>query len=48
MLALLTGMRKGELAGLKWANVDLERGRLQVVNTLQRQRPGTGTWCTQD
>ena len=29
-------MRKGELAGLKWANVDLEKGRLQVVNTLQR------------
>ena len=35
-LAVLTGMRKSELAGLKWENVDLTRGNLSVVTTLQR------------
>ena len=32
----MTGMRRGELAGLKWANVNLSNHQLQVVNTLQR------------
>ena len=35
-LALLTGMRRSELTGLQWANVDLVNGRLSVVKTLQR------------
>jgi len=35
-LALVTGMRRGELAGLKWENVDLVVGRLSVVSTRQR------------
>ena len=35
-LAVLTGMRRGELVGLKWESVDLENGQLNVVNTLQR------------
>ena len=35
-LGLMTGMRRGELAGLKWANVNLSNHQLQVVNTLQR------------
>jgi integrase len=34
-LALLTGMRRSELCGLKWDYVDLVVGRLSVVNTLQ-------------
>lgn len=29
-LSILTGMRRGELAGLKWSCVDLERGVLKV------------------
>ena len=29
-------MRRGELAGLKWANINLANKQLQVVNTLQR------------
>lgn len=33
-LALMTGMRRGELAGLKWEDVDLERARLTVKNNL--------------
>ena len=35
-LALVTGMRRSELAGLRWENVDLVTGRLSVVSTRQR------------
>lgn len=38
VLALTTGMRQGELLGLRWDAIDLEGGRLQVRQTLQRQR----------
>jgi integrase len=38
VLALTTGMRQGELLGLKWADVDLGAGVLAVRRTLQRQR----------
>lgn len=38
MLALTTGMRQGELLGLKWADVDLGAGTLAVRRSLQRQR----------
>ncbi|MCS5695622.1 tyrosine-type recombinase/integrase [Desulfofundulus thermocisternus] len=34
VLALSTGMRLGELLGLKWEDVDLEAGFLQVKRTL--------------
>ena len=33
-LVLLTGMRRSELCGLKWENVELVAGRLSVVRTL--------------
>ena len=39
-LALSTGMRRGELLGLKWRDVDLERATLRVVGTLQRSPTG--------
>jgi integrase len=35
-LAVLTGMRRSELCGLKWENVDLLTSRASVVQTLQR------------
>ena len=35
-IAVLTGLRRSEICGLKWENVDLMRGNLGVVNTLQR------------
>lgn len=35
VLALHTGMRRGELLALKWANVDLDNATLQVQATLQ-------------
>jgi integrase len=34
--ALTTGMREGELLALRWRDVDLEAGHLQVHNTLQK------------
>lgn len=33
-LALMSGMQRGELAGLKWEDVDLKRARLTVRNNL--------------
>lgn len=35
-LALSTGMRKGEVLGLRWSDVDLDNGTLHVTKTLQR------------
>ena len=34
MLAIPTGMRRGELLGLKWDDVDLKRGVLQIKRSL--------------
>ena len=34
MLAALTGMRRGELCALRWTDVDLERGELEVSRSL--------------
>lgn len=36
MLAVYLGLRRGELLGLRWTNVDLEQEFLQVAHTLQR------------
>jgi integrase len=35
--ALLTGLRQGELQGLRWADVDLDAGQVSVSPALQRQ-----------
>jgi len=40
-LALLTGMRRGELLGLMWDDLDLDRGALAVRRTLSRGKGGT-------
>lgn len=36
-VALWTGLRQGELLGLRWSDIDLDRGRLTVAVTLQRR-----------
>jgi integrase len=38
VLAVTTGMRQGELLGLRWRDVDLERGRLQLVRRLKTRQ----------
>ena len=34
MFAALTGMRRGELCGLRWSDVDLEQGRIEVARSV--------------
>ncbi|MGE5391113.1 MAG: tyrosine-type recombinase/integrase [Deltaproteobacteria bacterium] len=36
-LAIMTGMRQGEICGLRWQNVVLESGMLNITHSLQRQ-----------
>lgn len=45
VLALHTGMRRGELLGLKWGDIDVERGTLAVRRTLVKG-PGGLTFGT--
>jgi integrase len=37
-LTITTGMRQGELLGLRWQDADLDAGRLAVRQAFQRQR----------
>jgi integrase len=36
-LAVLTGARRGELLGLQWPDIDLDRGFISIQRTLSRQ-----------
>jgi integrase len=40
IVAVTTGLRRGELQGLKWEDVDLEAGTLQVRRTLSEPKGG--------
>jgi integrase len=40
VLAVHTGLRQGELLGLKWEDVDLEARKLQVRRTLTTTKDG--------
>ncbi len=41
--ALMCGLRRGELLGLRWQDVDLDGGRLQVRHALHRVRVDGGS-----
>jgi integrase len=40
VVALGTGMRRGELCGLQWQDVDLDGGKLEVRQSLEQTRKG--------
>jgi integrase len=40
LLALTTGMRRGEIFALRWKNVELDRGTLRVMESLEQTRAG--------
>jgi integrase len=42
ILALTTGMRRGELLGLKWQDIDFAKSLLQVRRALTRMPTGLG------
>jgi integrase len=40
VLALATGMRRGELLGLRYRDIDLEAGKIRIERTLEQTRTG--------
>jgi integrase len=40
LLSATTGARRGEVLGLRWRCVDLDRGRIRIVEAMQRQPDG--------
>ncbi len=42
VVAVTAGLRRGEVLGLKWTDVDLESAKLRVARQLQRMRDGSG------
>ncbi len=44
LLCLYSGVRIGELLGLTWNDVDLERGVLKITKTVYREMNANGEW----
>ena len=40
LIVLSTGMRRGEVFALRWKNVDLERGSLRIMESLEQTKAG--------
>lgn len=44
LLCLYTGLRIGELLGLTWDDVDLDRGVIKITKTVYREKNESGEW----
>ena len=44
LLCLYTGLRIGELLGLTWDDVDLNRGVIKITKTVYREKNESGAW----
>ena len=44
ILCLYTGLRIGELLGLEWEDIDLERGIVKIEKTIYRDKNQNGIW----
>ena len=44
LLCLYTGLRIGELLGLNWNDVDLDRGVIKITKTVYREKDESGIW----
>ena len=44
LLCLYTGLRIGELLGLTWNDVDLDRGVIKITKTVYREKGENGEW----
>jgi integrase len=40
LIALATGARRGEVLAIRWQNVDLERGTIRIVESLEQTKTG--------
>jgi integrase len=40
LIALATGMRRGEILAIRWRNVDLDKGNVRVVESLEQTKTG--------
>jgi integrase len=40
LIALATGMRRGEILALRWRNIDLDNGMVRVVESLEQTKAG--------
>jgi len=47
VLALSCGIRRGELVGLKWADINLQARTIRINRQLQRMRDGGGLYFSQ-
>lgn len=44
LLCLYTGLRIGELLGLTWNDIELERGIIKITKTVYREKDDSGIW----
>ena len=44
LLCLYTGLRIGELLGLTWNDINLDRGVIKITKTVYREKDESGSW----